>query len=133
MTENMTAQIVLRKEKKSLILEALELKQKLKGSVVWERVKCGKRCCRKCKNGTLHGPYPYLHYYHGGRVKRKYLRRALGDLVSRSVEELKEMLKEAEEILGQDKERKAAPVAPSPSSLAMTYKAAAKVHKNLRW
>jgi hypothetical protein len=98
-----TSDVVLRKEtQRSLIFAALELKQKLKGSVVWERVDCGKRGCRKRQNGTLHGPYPYLHYYSSGKVKRKYLSKALGDLVSRSVEELKELLKEAEsEVLGQ--------------------------------
>jgi hypothetical protein len=45
-----TSDVVLRKEKGSLILEALDLKQKLKGSVVWERVRCGKRGCHRKSN-----------------------------------------------------------------------------------
>jgi hypothetical protein len=97
-----TSEVVLRKQKeKELIVTALELKQKFKGSVIWERVRCGKHGCRKCAAGTLHGPYSYLHFYSNGKVKRKYLPRVLGDLVGHSVEELKEMLKEVEEILGQ--------------------------------
>jgi len=41
-----TSQVALRKQKeKSDILAALELKEGLKGSVVWDRVNCGKHCC----------------------------------------------------------------------------------------
>lgn len=87
------SEVVLRKEReKSLILEALNLKRKLKGSIVWERINCGKKCCHKCQNGTLHGPYPYLHYYSAGKVKRKYLPRKLGELMTYSREELEGML-----------------------------------------
>ncbi|HKZ94830.1 MAG TPA: DUF6788 family protein [Candidatus Bathyarchaeia archaeon] len=99
-----TSQVVLRKQhEKTVILEALELKQRLKGSVVWERVNCGKHCCHKCQNGTLHGPYTYLHYYSAGKVKRKYLPKALGELMFHSREELEVMLRDVDaEILGQE-------------------------------
>lgn len=99
-----TSEVVLRKQnEKDDILTALELKQKLKGSVVWERVNCGKRGCHKCSEGTLHGPYSYLHFYSAGKVRRKYLPRALGELMSYSKQELETMLREIEaEILGQD-------------------------------
>jgi hypothetical protein len=95
--------LVLRNlQQKGLILEALELKQKLKGSVVWERVRCGKHGCRKCAQGILHGPYPYLHFYSAGKVRRKYLIRSLGELMSHSKEELEGMLRDSESaILGQ--------------------------------
>jgi hypothetical protein len=118
----MTEKAVLKKQhERKAILEALELK-KLRGSIVMERVKCGKRCCRKCKNGTFHGPYPYLHYYTAGKVKRRYLLKPLGDLASRPVEELKEMLKEAEnEVLGQVKNE------------TLSFKETAKLNKKLRW
>lgn len=118
-----TSEVVLRKQKeKGDILKALELRQKYKGSVVWERVNCGKKGCHKCQTGVLHGPYPYLHYYSSGKVKRKYLPKALGDLVSRSTGELKELLKEADsKVFGQDEVE------------THTYKEAAKIHKNLRW
>ena len=94
--------LALRKQnEKAAILAALKLKE-LRGSIVKELVNCGKRGCHKCAAGTLHGPYSYLHYYSNGKVKRKYLPKALGDLVGRSVEELKELLKEADsKVLGQ--------------------------------
>lgn len=34
--------------------------------------KCGKANCR-CARGELHGPYLYLQYREGGKVKRQYL------------------------------------------------------------
>lgn len=100
-----TSKVVPRKQaEKGLIITALELKQELKGSVIMERVNCSKRGCRKCQNGTLHGPYPYLHYYSAGKVKRKYLPRVLGELMSYSREELEKRLHDVDaEILGQDK------------------------------
>jgi hypothetical protein len=98
------SEIVPRKQKeKSDILTALEFKEKYKGSVVWERVDCGKPSCHKCQNGTLHGPYPYLHYYSSGKVKRKYLPKSVGELMSYSKAELETMLHETDiEILGQE-------------------------------
>lgn len=99
-----TSEVVPRKQaEKSLIITALGLKEKLKGSVILERVNCGKRGCHKCAQGTLHGPYPYLHYYSAGKVKRKYLPKALGELMSYSREELQQMLREAEQVLGQER------------------------------
>jgi hypothetical protein len=96
--------IVPRKQhEKSLILEALELKQKLKGSVVTEFVKCGKKCAR-CSMGPGH-PASYLHYYDSAcsyKVRRKYLTKNLAQLMSYSREELEEMLHDiGDKILGQ--------------------------------
>jgi replication-associated recombination protein RarA len=99
------SELVPRKQhEKSLILEALELKQKLKGSVVMEFVRCGKHCSTCSSDGPGHGPYAYLHYFSDGKVKRKYLPRALGQLMSYSKEELREMLHDVDaEILGQER------------------------------
>jgi len=115
--------LVPRKEReKSLILEALELKQKLKGSVVMEFVRCGKHCGTCGAGGPGHGPYAYLHFFSNGKVKRKYLARALGKLMSYSRKELETMLHDVDaEILGQDKVE------------TLTYKEAAKIHRKLRW
>lgn len=93
--------VVLRKQnEKADILAALKLKE-LRGSIVKEMIKCGKRGC-KCQTGVLHGPYAYLHFYSAGKVKRKHLPRTLGELMSYPREELEEMLHDVEaEILGQ--------------------------------
>ena len=80
------------------ILQALEIKAKFRGSVVWEKIRCGKRSC-KCSRGDLHGPYAYLHFYQSGKVKRKYLSKDVGKLVERPKEELEARLLE---VLGQE-------------------------------
>jgi hypothetical protein len=74
---------------KRLIQTVLSLKR-LKGSVVSEMVRCGKNC--HCQSGALHGPYLYLHYFSQGTVKRKYLTKAVSELLSLSERELEEIL-----------------------------------------
>lgn len=88
---------------KNLIQTALELK-KLKGSIVRERVRCGRVGCR-CANGKLHGPYHYLHFYdhESGKVKRRYLGKALSLLLSHPTQQLEQMLLETGAALGQEK------------------------------
>lgn len=87
-------------QQKTAILAALELK-KLKGSVVWEKVRCGKRNCR-CSHGHLHGPFPYLHYYSSGKVKRRYLSKRMVQLLRCSREELELLKVESACVLGQE-------------------------------
>lgn len=77
------------------IKKALQIKEKYKGSVVWERVRCGKDSCH-CRNGMGHGPYPYLHFYEQGKVKTKYLPKDVGVLVACPKTDLKEALCEVE-------------------------------------
>jgi hypothetical protein len=85
---------------KSLIQTALKFKG-FKGSVVMERICCGKPGCR-CQNGALHGPYPYLHYYSNGKVRRRYLSKTVSMLLSHSTEDLERMLHETQAVLGQE-------------------------------
>ncbi len=40
--------------------------------VVWKKRTCGKDSCR-CARGVLHGPYPYLVEYRGGKKVEHYL------------------------------------------------------------
>ena len=86
------------------IQEALHVKEEFheKGSIVWEKVCCGKRGC-KCQSGVLHGPFPYLHYWGEGKVKRRYLSKAVGQLVACPKTELMERLAEIEKDLSQEK------------------------------
>jgi hypothetical protein len=65
--------------KKTDIESALKLKE-LKGSIVLERISCGKNGCR-CTRGQKHGPYKYLHFWQGGKVKRRYLSKTVSALV----------------------------------------------------
>lgn len=82
------------------IQAALKLKG-FRGSVVMEKICCGKPSCH-CQSGTLHGPYPYLHYYSNGKVKRRYLTKNITMLLSHSTEELEGILRET--VLGQEGE-----------------------------
>jgi hypothetical protein len=84
----------------NLIQTALKLKG-FRGSVVMERICCGKPGCH-CQSGALHGPYPYLHYYSDGKVKRRYLTKTVSALLNHSREELKKMLHATEAVLGQE-------------------------------
>ena len=43
------------------------------GSVTAQYVRCGTPGCR-CESGTLHGPYFYLFWREGGRLRKRYLR-----------------------------------------------------------
>jgi hypothetical protein len=90
---------------KQNVLEALDIKQQFrnKGTVVWEKVCCGKRSC-KCQSGALHGPFPYLHFWKEGKVKRKYLTKAVGRLVACPKTELLEKLADIERDLLQKKQ-----------------------------
>ena len=85
---------------KSLIQTALKFKG-FGGSVVMERICCGKRGCH-CHSGALHGPYPYLHYYSNGKVRRQYLSKTVSTLLAHSTKELEKMLHETETTLGQE-------------------------------
>lgn len=42
------------------------------GAVALQSVRCGKPTCR-CASGTLHGPYAYLFWREGGRLRKRYL------------------------------------------------------------
>jgi hypothetical protein len=76
------------------IQKALDLK-KLRGSIIYELVRCGKESCSVCSGGFLHGPYPYLHFWdsESQTVKRKYLSQAAANLLIFSTEELEQKLK----------------------------------------
>jgi len=92
------SQDALNKEK-TLIKEALELK-KLGGSIVPEKVSCGKRSCKKCGGfRRTHGPYSYLHYYDAScpwKVRKKYLGKDVAEMLRYPKEDLVERLREIE-------------------------------------
>lgn len=44
------------------------------GSFHRQWVRCGKPACR-CLTGALHGPYHYLFWRDGGRLRKRYLRK----------------------------------------------------------
>lgn len=85
---------------KSLIQAALKFKG-FNGSVVMEKICCGKPGCH-CQRGALHGPYPYLHFWQDGKVRRRYLSKSVSALMSHSTEELEKMLHETDALLGQE-------------------------------
>src|SRR5918998_1540162 len=50
-----------------------------------ERVKCGKKGCKKCASGELHGPYWYLYRPNANRPGRtsEYVGKALPEFLAR--------------------------------------------------
>ena len=42
------------------------------GALCRQWVRCGRPACR-CASGTLHGPYHYLFWREGGRLRKRYL------------------------------------------------------------
>ncbi len=45
------------------------------GHYQWEYVQCGNRDrCRKCKEGTKHGPYLYRYFYKDGKQRSEYIK-----------------------------------------------------------
>lgn len=73
-------------EKKIQKLKKEEIKEQKNREVIrsityqLERVKCGKPGCKKCSNGTGHGPYWYAYWRENGRVKSKYIGKELKNL-----------------------------------------------------
>ena len=43
------------------------------GAVCLQWVRCGRASCR-CSRGELHGPYYYLFWREGGRLRKRYVR-----------------------------------------------------------
>lgn len=48
------------------------------GAVCEQLIRCGKPNCR-CARGELHGPYFYMFYRDGGRLKKVYVKREYVD------------------------------------------------------
>ena len=69
------------------------------GTIIWRKVSCGKKSCRKCRGGPGHGPYAYLvkpdgkHEYIGKEVPWRITR---GVNAWKTLKTLKPRLSEAE-------------------------------------
>jgi hypothetical protein len=57
--------------------EIVETRPAPRGTLRREKVRCGKKGCKKCKEGPAHGPYWYLYYYRNGRLTSKYIGKEL--------------------------------------------------------
>ena len=56
----------------------------LPGALVHQERRCSSAGCR-CQRGELHGPYPYLAFYAGGRNRTLYVPAALEAVVAEHV------------------------------------------------
>lgn len=56
-------------------IDSIKISKLLSGTIVFKPIKCGKQFCRCMNGGPLHGPYPHLQTYVGGKIKTKYLNR----------------------------------------------------------
>jgi hypothetical protein len=68
-----------RREKREQRRSAVRKKARNKRYLRLERVKCGKKGCKKCAAGELHGPYWYLYRpkQHGGGRTSEYVGKML--------------------------------------------------------
>jgi hypothetical protein len=84
---------------KDRVKRALDLKE-LGGSVVWEKLACGKPACNTCEGyRPAHGPNAYLHFYDSScpwKVRKRYLGNIIGELLCCPKTELEERLKDLE-------------------------------------
>ena len=59
-------------------------------------VRCGKRGCR-CARGELHGPYSYLFWRSGGRLRKRYVRLADASAVEEATRRQRENARQTRE------------------------------------
>jgi len=55
------------------------------GAVCEQLIRCGKPNCR-CAHGELHGPYFYMFYRDGGRLRKLYVKREYVDRLREAAE-----------------------------------------------
>lgn len=71
-----------------------------KGTIAVKYVKCGKDGCRKCP----HGPYYYIVYREGGKVRWKYLGKAVDAMKAEKREKAKAILQRLKQIQREKRE-----------------------------
>jgi hypothetical protein len=49
------------------------------GTLRLEMVRCGKDRCKKCAQGSGHGPYWYLYFPRNGKLLSRYIGKVLPD------------------------------------------------------
>jgi hypothetical protein len=74
----------LRGRRRRLAASLERLEATLPGSLVRQGRRCSSRGCR-CRRGELHGPYPYLALYTGGRNRTLYVPAGLEAVVAEHV------------------------------------------------
>lgn len=53
--------------------EVVERRRSSRGTLQRELVRCGKEGCKKCADGSAHGPYWYHYFYKDGRLVSRYV------------------------------------------------------------
>ena len=59
------------------------------GAVCAQWVRCGRLGCR-CSDGQLHGPYHYLFWREGRRLRKRYIRKGDAQAIRAAYDELRE-------------------------------------------
>jgi hypothetical protein len=59
--------------------QVVEERRASAGTLRLERVKCGKARCRKCAEGSAHGPYWYHYFRRNGKLTSKYIGKMIPD------------------------------------------------------
>ena len=90
------------------------------GTLRREKVRCGKKACKKCADGPSHGPYWYLYYYRKGKLASRYLGKDLPEEFRRLLDPKAEEVppgREKEVREGRDRVRlKLPPADPRPTA-----------------
>ena len=61
------------REEKKPGSEVVERRSSSRGTLQREFVRCGKEGCRKCAEGSAHGPYWYHYFYKDGCLVSRYV------------------------------------------------------------
>jgi hypothetical protein len=73
------------------------------GVVCNQWVCCGKPNCR-CTAGALHGPYHYLFWREGGRLRKRYVSADKADALRRACKKRRQAQRDARDLLRESRE-----------------------------
>ena len=91
-------------EKINTDLSQIDIKIKLKGSIHYKYIKCGKKNCH-CRYTYGHGPYPHLQWWDKGKIKTKYLNKKNLEKYEKELEKNKKFETLNKELAKLNKER----------------------------
>jgi len=90
-------------------MDKIKVEMEIKGCLVFKYIKCGRTHCQCRDEISLHGPYPHLQSWEGGKIKTKYLNRKIYPIYRKELDKIKrkkEILKSIAELKKREKKLK---------------------------